>query len=439
MSEGNKAAVPVWTLATRDVRDVAVPPLGASESMTPARLDELRTALATLADAPIATLEAHPVPVDLDRKGGIHLDSASPLATHLSQLISQTTKAAPKVSVAAGGEVLYRMVVPAKVAAQVGSGLVKPMASKAASGGVYSALMGSSKIAAQATFVPVAGKAAAVGAAGGSAATAGAAVAGAGALTVAAPLVLMAVAVGVSAHADHKRQQAIDNITDLLEQLHDDALQRERSALNGCRSAIEKATAILLDRGQIGVSLGLDSASYAIDVALADTEERLKKWRIGLDEVDGRPVEIGQLQKTFDGIDGDGGKFRAYLELADLAIALKKRVIVLQAVEHSQLDPSNAFEAFVGTLKRDQQRVTELEAGIATVLLRLSTLELDRPRGFRDKFFTPGEVDKLLGTSYRLRELGNRIPSSDRPSDVAIEMFQSADGSITVYPATAAA
>lgn len=103
------------------------------------------------------------------------------------------------------------------------------------------------------------------------------------------------------------------------------------------------------------------------------------------------------------------------------------------------MDPSNAFETFVGALKRDQQRVTELEAGIATVLLRLSTLELDRPRGFRDKFFTPGEVDKLLGTSYRLRELGNRVPSSDRPSDVAIEMLRSADGSLTVYPATAAA
>jgi hypothetical protein len=59
------------------------------------------------------------------------------------------------------------MVVPAKVAAQVGSGLIKPMASKAASGGVHSALMGSSKIAAQATFVPVAGTAATAGAVGG--------------------------------------------------------------------------------------------------------------------------------------------------------------------------------------------------------------------------------------------------------------------------------
>ena len=105
------------------------------------------------------------------------------------------------------------MVVPAKVAAQVTGGIVKPMTSKAISGGIHSALTNGSKIAAQATFVPVAGKAAVAGAAGGSAGTAGMAAAGAGALTVAAPLVLMAVAVGISAHADRQRQQALERIT----------------------------------------------------------------------------------------------------------------------------------------------------------------------------------------------------------------------------------
>lgn len=279
---------------------------------------------------------------------------------HLSQLISQTSKAAPAVGIGAGGEALYRMVVPGKVAAQVGSGLVKPMASKAASGGVRSALMGSSKIAAQATFVPVAGKAAAAGAAGGSAATAGVAAAGAGALTVAAPLVLMALAVGVSAHADHKRQQAIEKITTLLEKLHNEALLRERSALNGCRDAIDKATAILLDQGRIGASLGLDSAVHAISTALADAEDRLKQWRQGLAQVDHGPVEIAKLRETFGGIDDECGEFRAHLELAALAIALKKRVIVLQAVEHAQMDLTNPFESFVRALKADQQRVTRV-------------------------------------------------------------------------------
>lgn len=428
MVENEEAIVPVWTLSTRDV---SVPAIMGDEAMTPARLDELRTVLAALADAPIATLEAHPLPKNLDRSTGLHLDSASPLAAHLSQLISRTSNSVPAVGIGLGGEALYRMVVPAKVAAQVGSGLIKPMASKAASGGVHSALMGSSKIAAQATFVPVAGKAATAGAVGGAAV-------GAGVLTVAAPLVLMAVAVGVSAHADHKRQQAIENITTLLEKLHSDALVRERSALTGCRDAIDKATALLLDQGRIGASLGLDSAVHAISTALADAEDRLKRWRHGLAQIDQGPVEIAKLRETFGGIDDETGEFRAHLEVAALAIALKKRVIVLQAVEHAQMDPTNPFESFVRALKADQQRVTELESGIATVLQRLSTIQLDRSHGVRDVVFTKGEVDKLLRTSYRLRELGAGAETGSRPSDVAIEIARSADGSVVVFPAIAA-
>lgn len=55
----------------------------------------------------------------------------------------------------------------------------------------------------------------------------------------------MAVAAGISANADRKRQEAIENIIALLEKLHDDAPRRERSSLNGCRGAIDNATAIL--------------------------------------------------------------------------------------------------------------------------------------------------------------------------------------------------
>lgn len=416
MVDANKTVVPVWTLATRDV---SVPAIIGADAMTPARLDELRTVLAAMADAPVATLEAHPVPKDLDRSGGLHLDSASPLAMHLSQLITQTSKSAQAGVVGAGGEALYRMVVPAKVAAQVGSGLVKPMASKRAAGGVHSALMRSSGIVGQATFVPVTGKAAA----------------GAGALTVAAPLVLMAVAVGVSAHADQQRQQAIKKITRLLEKLHDDALQRERAALNGCRAAIDKATAVLLDQGRIGAALGLDSAVHAIDTAVAEAGERLKKWQHGLAAIGDKRVEVARLRKTFDGIEEDGGVFRAHLQLAELAIALKKREIVLQAVEHAQMDPSNPFENFVRALKADQQRLAELESGIAGVLQRLSKLKIDRAHGVWDVVFTSGEVDQLLRTSYRLRQLGEGVQIGDRASDVAIEMVRSSDGSVVVMPA----
>ncbi|MFF3865439.1 hypothetical protein [Micromonospora sp. NPDC001898] len=438
MTTDNKASVPVWTLATEAVD---VPDVLGGEGMTPARLAELRTVLATLAESPIATLEAHPVLTKRDRNGGIALHAASPLAKQLSQLVGQTAKSAPSAAnVAATGDVLYRMVVPAKVAAQLGKGLVRPMVARVVAGGVRGPLVNSmGRIVGGATFVPVTCGTAVAGAATGSAATAGLAVASAGALTLAAPLVLMAVAVGVSAHADQQRQQAIERITDLLEQLHQENLENERGELDGCRDAIDKATSILLDQGRIGLSLGLDSSSYAISTAIERTKRRLNKWQAAVAALPEGPVEVGELTKSFTGINEEGGEFRAHLELARLAIALKRRVLVLQAVEHAQLaEASNPFNRFIGALHDDERRIDELESGIESVLLRLSTLEVKRYSGFRSMVFTQGEVDELLRAAYRLRALGDGLSVGAHQGDVAIEIERSHNGSLVVFPAAAA-
>lgn len=432
MTNDRKTTVPVWTLATADVR---VPGLTTGESMTAERLAELRGVLAVLADEPIVTLEVHPLPDKIDRRRGIPLDAASPLAQHLSQFITQSTRSSLTAARAtASGESLYRMVVPAKVAAQFGQGIVCSMPSKAAAGGIHGALMNSTGIAANATFVPVGG-AAAAGAVGGAGATAGVAVAGGAALTVVAPLVLMAVAVGVSAHADHQRQQAIAHITELLEQLQEDKLDDEHSGLNGCRAAIDKATGILLDQGKLGASLGLDSAVHTIDTALSKADIRLARWQIALDRLpEGEAVELGTLTKAFPGIDDDGGMFRTHIELASLAIALMRRVVVLQAVEHAQSDPGNPFENFTRALKRDHQRLGELESSIAGVLQRLSALELAGPQGLRP-VFTTGEVDRLMRAASRIHKLGDGVTVNSRTTDVAIEIARSKDGSVVVFPA----
>jgi hypothetical protein len=438
VTDDKKSLVPVWTLATEDVD---LPVVLDEDGMTPARLAELRTVLASLSVAPIATLEAYPIFTRRDTSGGIALHAASPLAQQLSQLIAQTAESAPTgVDVAATGEVLYRMVVPAKVAAQVGKGLVKSMPSKAVAGGVYSAMKDSAGIVANATFVPVAGKAAVAGAATGSAATAGVAVATAGALTIAAPLVLMAVAVAVSAYADHQRQKAIERITDLLEQLHEDKLDSERSDLDGCRDAIDKATSILLDQGRIGLSLGLDSAVHAISKSIESTNRRLGKWKSALDALPDGPIDIEALKKAFPGIDGEGGTFRAHLELARLAIALKRRVLVLQAVEHAQLESADhPFRSFMRALQDDERRIDELDSRISGVLVRLSSLELKPHAGLRQHImFTRGEVDGLLQAAYRLRALGHDLDNGSDQGDVAIEIQRSGDGSLVVFPAVAA-
>lgn len=429
----NKTVVPVWMLAAAG--SAQTPPITSGDkAITPERLDQLRTALAAFADSPIVTLEGRPLPKRLHHSGGIPLDAASPLAQNLAQLISRTAKNGPAVAnIDAAGDVLYRMIVPAKVAAQVGNGMLRPMASKAVAGGVHSAMVNPAGIAAQATFVPVTAAGAAGGAAG-----AGVVAAGATVLTVAAPLVLLAVAVGVSAHADHKRQLAIQHLTELLEQLHEDKLDAERNELDGCRDAIDKATGILLDQGRIGASLGLDSAVHAISKALATANRRLSRWREALEKLPQGPVEIAALKDAFPGIEGDGGEFRAHLELASLTIALKRRVIVLQAVEHSQGDVANQFENFVRSLKADQERVNEVEAGIASLLLRLSSLELRSPRRPWEKLMTRGDVDHLLRASYRLRELGDGVDAAIRDTDVVIEIARSSDGSVVVLPAEAA-
>jgi hypothetical protein len=152
---------------------------------------------------------------------------------------------------------------------------------------------------------------------------------------------------------------------------------------------------------------------HAISRALATGGRRLQRWNDALAEMaDNKPVELGTLTRTFPGIDERGGEFRAHLELAALAIALKRRVIILQAVEHAQMDSGNPFENFVRALKADQQRVDQLESGMASVLLRVSALELTRSHRLKDLVVTPGDVDRLLRASHRIHELGNGARST---------------------------
>lgn len=433
MTNKPEVAVPVWTIATAEPGSNA--PAVLEDSLSPQRLADLRTALAAFADAPLVSLEAHPLPADFDRSGGIPLDAASPLARDLARLVADSAKAPAVANVEAAGEVLYRMVVPAKVAEQVGSGLMKPMVSKAVPGGIRSAIVGAKGVTSHASFVPV--QTASAGAVGGAAGTAAATAATAGAITVAAPLVLMAVAAGVSAYADQQRQKAIEHITELLEKLGRDAMDRERSELDGCRHAIDKATAVLLDQGKVGASLGLDSAVHAISKASQDASRRVTRWNAALEGFGDEPVDIERLAKAFPGVDGSGGEFRAHLELAALTIALRRRVIVLQAVEHGQSDPGNPFENFVRSLRADQKQVDELEAQIASVVTRLANLRLKPSSKLSHKLMTRGEVTDLLAASYSLRSLGERSTGVGSHSDVVIEIAKESDGSILVLPAAA--
>lgn len=434
MSDSN--TVPVWTLSTSEA--AGIPTMADGGTLTPERLAELRTALAAFASVPLVTLEAHPLPKRRDRAVGLPLDAVSPLAHELSRLVAANAKNVRAVAqVVESGEVLYRMVVPAKVAAQLGKGLVKPMASKAVTSGVYDNLVDAANnvTVAKATFVPV--EKAAAGAGTAAAGTAAGGVAAGGAITVAAPLVLMAIAVAASAYADQQRRKAIEHIADLLEKLNDDKLEQERGELDGCRDAIDKATALLLDRGKVGASLGLDSAVHAISTATEKAARRVQKWEDALGAIVDNRIEVPHLEAAFPGISEEGGEFRTHVELAALAIALKRRVVVLQGVEAGQSDPDNPFENFVRSLRADHQRIDELEARVDNVLLRLSALELRSPQRLIDKLLTRGQVDDLLETSYRLRAVGDGVAAAAPTAEVVIEIEKHSDGTLLVLPARA--
>lgn len=444
MSDTSLTAVPVWTLTTGDAAP-ALPEIGAN-GLTAERFAELRSALALFADAPLVTLEAHSLTPELRRERAtsigpsIPLDSLSPLARELSQLLKRTPSL-PAGSALEGGETLYRMQVPAKVAAEFGRGLVKPMASSSAASGIHGDLVASTGkhvVRAKATFVPVqAAPAAASGTAVGTAA--GATAAGA-VVTVAAPLVLMAVAVGVSAHVDAERQKAIAKMTTLLEQLHHDALNAERGELNGCRDAIDKATALLLDRGRPGASLGLDSAVHAISKATENAERRVDQWESRLRMLrEQGAVSPEDLEENFPGVTRDSGEFRAHLEMAALTVALKRRVVVLQAVEAAQADPSNHFENFARSLKSDQERIARLEERVGHVLRGLAALPIraDKPKLGRVSLplMSPSSVQELLDAVEHVRALPSTHSLQSAAGDVVIEIEQRADGSLEVFPA----
>ncbi len=438
MSDVDGTIVPLWTLSTAE-GSTTLPAFPDEGALTPERLSELRSALAAFASAPLVTLEAHPLPAKRERTSGLPLDAMSPLAQEISRLVANSPKVPAVTQVAQSSGVLYRMHVPAKVASQFGKGFVKPMASKAVDGGVYGDLVastGKSVVAAKATFVPV--EAAAAGATGTAVGTAAGTAAAGTAMTVAAPLVLMAVAVGASAYADHERQKAIENITELLEQLHDDKLESERSELDGCRDAIDKATALLLDRGKVGASLGLDSAVHAISTATQRAQTRVKKWEAALDAVlEDDHVDVWELEAAFPGIASAGGEFRAHLEMAALAVALKRRVIVLQGVEAGQGEQDNPFENFVRSLRDDQQRINDLEGRVENVLRRLSAIELRTPKRLIDKMMTRRQVDSLLDASYRLRALDPGHSADSLNADLVIEIEKHKDGTLLVLPARA--
>lgn len=432
--------VPVWTLATDPERVLRAAQLPAvHEGMTPERLAGLRQALAAFLDTPLVTVEAYPLPATADLRGGRLLDAASPLAVQLQNLLRMPAHASSSAAGAATStETLYRMVVPRTVAAQLGEGLVRSMPSTVADGGIYGDILGNAGIVKKATFVPVVADAPRPGATTAVSGTARAATA-AGMVTAAASFVLLAVATAASVYAEEQRRKTMERVTELLEELTTENLNAERDRLNGATAAVERATALLLDKAEAGHSLGLDAAVHTVDTAIAAATRRAGAWRAKLAAFPSAGVEIADLVKAFPGIDQPNGAFRLELRLASLAIATKRRVAVLQAVEHAQKSPELDFHRFTAMLGDEQRSVDELQGELHTLLVDLAELRLRAPtKSFTDRLLTQGEVNNLLAWPARLRQIASEesVAAAELP-DVEIGLVQRADGKVLVLPAQA--
>jgi hypothetical protein len=195
---------------------------------------------------------------------------------------------------------------------------------------------------------------------------------------------------------------------------------------------------LLFEKGEVGHSLGLDSAVNSVETALASAIRRAATWRSRLDGLPSEGAEVSALCKAFPGIDEPDGRFRIELRLASLAIAMKRRVAVLQAVEHAQKSPDKTFVRFTAMLKDEQATVDEVETTLRALLTDLADLRLRAPNKQLYLLLTRGEANDLLKWPGRLRELAaeESVPAAEL-TDIEVSLVHHRDGKLRVLPMAA--
>lgn len=426
---GDEKVVPIWTLSSGGSDDAVLERFYDGEGeLTRDRLDRLRVALAVLSDDPPVVLERYAVAPEDISGGGRLVAAGSPLAKSLADIVGSTRQASPAEVAAGTTEVLYKMVVPEKLAGQLAAGTARQMAAK--DGGVYSAVRGAKDIVGHTRFVPVA-----AGTGGGAAAGGAAAAAGAGAVGVAlaaAPVVLLLAATAGSIYAEEERRAALARVEDILNQLKTDELDKERDELNGAVAAISKATALLADEGRLGQSLGLDAAVNRIDTGVSRAERRIGEWERALAALEGSATP-DDLKKSFPGLGGRGGEFEAKLRMAVFAISMKRRVAILQAAEHTRNDANLSLSRFNRELAKDTAELADLDHRIGALLNGLATLRLEAPKRRFDVVYRSAEVHELLRWTPYLRTFAAReMPATGIHGDLEVLFVAHDDGSLRV-------
>jgi hypothetical protein len=431
MSEGEP--LPFWILGSGPDEPLPVDVRVKAEGLTAEKVQQLRSALAAFADDPPVTLERYELPAGTIT-GGHPVAQGAPLLQHLAQIVGPKAAAAPGAP--AGGETLYRMVVDQRIAGQLAQGLARPM--KAAAGGSYGDILGKAGIVGKARFFPVA--AAEGGGIGLAAAGGGAAIGLGGAAIAAAPFVITAIAAAGAIYAEEQRRRALERIESSLKELHQNNLDEEMADINGAMPALAKATSLLVDEGRLGAALGIDAAAHAIDKAVERAKHRTKGWLQDVSRLSARAT-VDQIEKAFPGVKDGDGRFVAELRMAGLAIAAKRRLMVLQAVEHAQLNQGLSLKRFLAEIEREATALDELESSLIDLLTKLSELPIRTGGGIFDRLhLSADDADELLKWPERLRDLRKReAPRVNSAGHVEIGIVIEADGRARILEPTVVA
>jgi hypothetical protein len=297
----------------------------------------------------------------------------------------------------------------------------------AAGGGIYGDILGKGgRIAAKARFMPVA--AAEGGGVGLAAAGGGAAIGLGGAAVAAAPFVIMMIAAASEIYAEEQRRRALERIESSLKELLNNDLDQEMAAINDAMPALAKATSLLVDEGRLGAALGIDAAANAIDTAIARAEHRAQRWLGDVSQLS-QKATVDQIEKAFPGVRDGDGQFVAELRMAGLAIAAKRRIMVLQAVEHAQINQGLSLKSFLAEIEHESTALNELEASLIDLLTRLSELPIRVGGGIRDRILLSHDADELLKWPEWLRDLRRReAPRVNSSGHIEIGIVLGEDG-----------
>lgn len=247
-------------------------------------------------------------------------------------------------------------------------------------------------------------------------------------MVAAAPFVVLAIAAAGAIYTEEQRRRALERIESSLKELLQNDLDQEMAAINGAMPALAKATSLLVDEGRLGTSLGIDSAAYAIDTAIERAKSRTQRW---LQDVSllSQKATVDQIEKAFPGVKNGDGRFVAELRMAGLAIAAKRRSMVLQAVEHAQLNQAMSLRRFLAEIEREAMALDELEASLIDLLTRLSELPIRVGSGIRGRILLSSDADELLKWPERLRDLRrSEAPRVSYSGHMEIGIVIGADG-----------